>query len=144
MAKETSEFLDFGTAIAAGVAKAVEDGKVNGEDLQHVVGPLIKAGPGLQGFGKIGAELAVASIDDKVDLRVVTGQNLAALNEDDAFDIQEGIHGFIGIFSIVARKNYTAGVVAGRAGVLEELRAAGVISDVQFAQFDLQAQAEQA
>lgn len=108
MLKETKEFnVLLGSGINAGY-RAAADGKVNLADVAVLLDPLLKGEAGVQGIGLVPAELAAASIEDKVgSIGAFEVELSSAVPDDDQYDISAFVGGIQSIVSMVGRKTKT-------------------------------------
>jgi hypothetical protein len=125
--KETKELNRLvGAGINAGYA-SMEDGVIDFKDVSDVFDPLMKGQDGVQGIGEVGEELALATIDEKLDSTSSFANELDEVSSEDAFDITRIYGGIESAISLAKRATRKATLQAVAAS-LNESQGPGVAS----------------
>lgn len=120
--KETVEFVKLPVGVLNAIIKSLEDGKFQPiQDIPNFIAPLLSAQPAIEGIKAIPTENALMTIPERETVKAAIRAELSAANEDDKYDLTEGLNGILSFIRLAWRR----GIEAGENRLKEDLLARG-------------------
>lgn len=101
--KETKELLKLGIEVQKAISDALEDGKVNLLDLGEFIPVISSAGKAIDGIGKVKAELAAMTPEQKQELKDYVAKEFDLDNDKIELLIEDTINTVLELYELTKR-----------------------------------------